>query len=163
MGREGEGVTARSGNTAETGEKICRFCAIIRGETPALAVFEDEVSLAFLDRYPLFPGHTLLVPKTHLATLAELPDSLTGRFFGNARLLAQAVEAALEAEGTFVAMNNRVSQSVPHLHVHIVPRRRHDGLKGFFWPRHKYRDEAEAERVAQLLRGAVARLGTAHK
>jgi histidine triad (HIT) family protein len=138
--------------------KDCRFCTIIRGETPAQLIFADDISLAFLDRRPLFPGHLLLVPREHLATLAELPESLTGPFFGNVRLLARAVEEGMNAEGSFVAVNNRVSQSVPHLHVHIVPRRRHDGLKGFFWPRHAYLDESEIARVAEMLRSAVARL-----
>ena len=131
----------------------CRFCEIIRGETPAHVVYEDGHCVAFLDRRPLFPGHTLLVPRAHHATLAELPPELVPPLFAAARLLARAVEEALAAEGSFVAMNNRVSQSVPHLHVHIVPRRKGDGLKGFFWPRQKYADEAEAQRV----RAAVAR------
>jgi len=139
-------------------EQGCRFCAIIQGETPAQVSFEDDISLAFLDRRPLFPGHLLLVPREHLATLAELPEKLTGPFFNNVRLLARAVEEGMAAEGSFVAVNNRVSQSVPHLHVHIVPRRRHDGLKGFFWPRHPYLDEVEIVRVAEMLRSAVARL-----
>lgn len=158
MAREGDRVTAPGGEKEEPGKKACRFCAIIRGETPAHVVFEDAVSVAFLDHRPLFPGHTLLVPRTHLATLSELPDGLTGEFFANVRLLARAVEEGMGAEGSFVAINNRVSQSVPHLHVHIVPRRRHDGLRGFFWPRNRYGDEAEISRVAGLLRSAAARL-----
>ncbi len=141
-----------------TPEKGCRFCGIVRGETPTQVIFADEVSLAFLDHRPLFPGHTLLVPRAHLSTLADLPEDLTGPFFKNVRLLARAVEEGMAAEGSFVAVNNRVSQSVPHLHVHIVPRRRHDGLKGFFWPRHPYGDEAEISRVAAELRGAIDRL-----
>jgi histidine triad (HIT) family protein len=136
----------------------CRFCAIIRGELPACLVFEDDSSVAFLDRRPLFPGHLLLVPREHHETLGELPVRLIAPLFTAARLLARAVEAALGAEGSFVAMNNRVSQSVPHLHVHIVPRRRHDGLKGFFWPRSSYLDEADISRVGGLIRSAAARL-----
>jgi histidine triad (HIT) family protein len=143
---------------SEAAEQECRFCAIIRGEMPAHVIFADDISQAFLDRRPLFPGHVLLVPRAHLPTLAELPEKLTGTFFNNVRLLARAVEEGMAAEGSFVAINNRVSQSVPHLHVHIVPRRRHDGLKGFFWPRHPYPDEAEIARVAEMLRSAIARL-----
>jgi histidine triad (HIT) family protein len=138
--------------------KPCRFCAIVRGEAPAVIVYEDGDVMAFLDRRPLFPGHILLVPREHVATLADLQDSLLAPLFSGARLLARAIEEALEAEGTFVAMNNRVSQSIPHLHIHIVPRRRHDGLKGFFWPRHPYPDEAEAGRIGALIRSAIARL-----
>lgn len=121
-------------------------------------MFEDEISIAFLDHRPLFSGHCLLVPKKHLETLTDLPKELVGPFFENVQLLARAVESALEAEGSFVAMNNRVSQSVPHFHVHIVPRRRKDGLKGFFWPRHKYDGEAEMLEVERLIRAAIAEL-----
>lgn len=136
----------------------CLFCGIVNGEVSAAVVFEDELSLAFLDHRPLFPGHCLLVPKIHFETLTDLPDNLVGPFFQNVQLLARAVEGALEAEGTFVAMNNRVSQSVPHLHVHIVPRRKKDGLKGFFWPRRKYSDEAEMLAVQKGIRAAIASL-----
>jgi len=136
----------------------CRFCAIIRVELPACQVFEDDFSVAFLDRRPLFPGHLLLVPREHHETLCDLPERLITPLFSAARLLARAVEVALEAEGSFVALNNRVSQSVPHLHIHIVPRRRHDGLKGFFWPRSNYLDEADIARVGGLIRSAAARL-----
>ena len=118
-------------------------------------VFEDEISLAFLDHRPVFPGHCLLIPKNHYETLTDLPVDLTGPFFQNAQLLARAVESAMQADGTFVAMNNRVSQSVPHLHVHVVPRRRKDGLKGFFWPRHPYPTEADAEAVQSAIRDAI--------
>jgi histidine triad (HIT) family protein len=135
----------------------CRFCRIIQGDLPAAVVFEDEFSLAFLDHRPLFPGHCLLVPRAHHETLIDLPGHLLAPLFGNAQLLAGAVEKALGAEGTFVALNNRVSQSVPHLHIHIVPRRRRDGLKGFFWPRHPYPDEAARDEIKQLLMGALNR------
>lgn len=111
--------------------------------------------MAFLDRRPLFPGHTLLVPRSHIATLADLPAELVAPLFLQAQRLASAVERAVGAEGTFVAINNRVSQSVPHLHVHIVPRRRGDGLKGFFWPRHGYRDAGHAAEVRDALRDAL--------
>jgi histidine triad (HIT) family protein len=134
----------------------CLFCGIIKGEVSAAIVFEDEISLAFLDHRPLFPGHCLLIPKIHFETLADLPHNLVGPFFQNVQFLARVVEDALEAEGTFVAMNNRVSQSVPHLHVHVVPRRKKDGLKGFFWPRRKYEDEAEMLAVQERIRGAIA-------
>lgn len=136
----------------------CLFCGIVKGEVGASIVFEDEISMAFLDHRPLFPGHALLVPKKHFETLTDLPEELIGPFFQNAQLLARAVEVALDAEGSFVAMNNRVSQSVPHLHVHVVPRRRKDGLKGFFWPRNKYLDQAEILRVQKLIQTAIARI-----
>jgi histidine triad (HIT) family protein len=136
----------------------CAFCKVVGGEIPATIVFEDDQSLAFLDHRPLFPGHCLLVPKAHLETLGDLPADLVGPFFENVQLLSRAVEAALGAEGTFVAMNNRVSQSVPHLHVHIVPRRKKDGLKGFFWPRNKYEDEARIVEVQTAIQAAVAAL-----
>jgi histidine triad (HIT) family protein len=136
----------------------CLFCQAVSGELPARHVFEDEISLAFLDRRPVFPGHCLLIPKKHFETLADLPANLIGGFFKNAQLLARAVESAMAADGTFVAMNNRVSQSVPHLHVHVVPRRRKDGLKGFFWPRHPYKNDEEAAGVQTAIRNAVTAL-----
>jgi histidine triad (HIT) family protein len=136
----------------------CLFCKIAAGQVAARLVFEDEMSLAFLDHRPVFPGHCLLIPKQHLETLTDLPEVLIGPFFKSAQLLARAVESAMEAHGTFVAMNNRVSQSVPHLHTHIVPRRRKDGLKGFFWPRQSYKSEEEAESVQEKIREAVAEL-----
>jgi histidine triad (HIT) family protein len=133
----------------------CLFCGIANGETSATVVFADELSVAFLDHRPLFPGHTLLVPRKHFETLSDLPTELVGPFFRNVQLLARAVELAREAEGSFVAMNNRVSQSVPHLHVHIVPRRRKDGLKGFFWPRSKYESDAQMIEVQQSIQTAL--------
>ena len=114
--------------------------------------------MAFLDHRPLFPGHCLLVPRKHYETLGDLPPKLVGPFFSNVQLLTRAVEVALGAEGTFVAMNNKVSQSVPHLHVHVVPRRRKDGLKGFFWPRNKYQSEEEKLRVQEAIRAAITSL-----
>ena len=122
---------------------------------PARLVFEDEISLAFLDHRPVFPGHCLLIPKEHHETLTDLPENLIGPFFRNVQLLSRTVESALEAHGTFVAMNNRVSQSVPHLHTHIVPRRRKDGLKGFFWPRYPYKSDDEADAVQAAIRSAL--------
>jgi histidine triad (HIT) family protein len=134
----------------------CLFCGIIGGEVSATVVFEDHISLAFLDHRPLFPGHCLLVPKDHFETLGDLPSDLVGPLFENVQLLTRAVELALEAEGSFVAMNNRVSQSVPHLHVHIVPRRKKDGLKGFFWPRNKYGGEDHMAEVQKSIQAAIA-------
>lgn len=122
-------------------------------------MFDGAEALAFLDRRPLFPGHVLLVPRQHVATLADLPAGRVGPFFSYAQRLAQAVERAMDAQGSFVAINNRVSQSVPHLHVHIVPRRTGDGLKGFFWPRHGYRDDAHAEHVRNAIRKALEDAG----
>ena len=139
------------------GEK-CLFCKIAAGVVPAVSVFEDSVSMAFLDHRPLFPGHCLLVPREHYETLSDLPPKLVGPFFSNVQLLTRAVERALNAEGSFVAINNRVSQSVPHLHAHIIPRRRKDGLKGFFWPRNKYESEEEKLKVQQAIRLTIATL-----
>ena len=136
----------------------CAFCKVVHGEVTARIVFEDEISLAFLDHRPVFPGHCLLIPKPHFETLSDLPENLIGPFFKNVQLLSRAVESAMEAHGTFVAMNNRISQSVPHLHTHVVPRRRKDGLKGFFWPRQPYRSEEEASLVQQAIRRTVAEL-----
>jgi len=133
----------------------CLFCEVVSGDVRASVVFEDDVSLAFLDHRPLFPGHCLVVPKEHYETLTDLPLNLVGPFFKNVQLLTAAVQSALDAEGTFVAMNNRVSQSVPHLHVHIAPRRKKDGLKGFFWPRSKYESETKMTAVQQLIQAAV--------
>jgi histidine triad (HIT) family protein len=132
-------------------EDNCLFCRIVSGEVPAIVVYEDDNSVAFLDHRPLFHGHTLLVPREHVETLGDLPASQVEQYFKAAQLLARAVESAMDAEGTFVAMNNRVSQSVPHLHVHIVPRRKKDGLKGFFWPRTKYKDEEEMKGVQRKI------------
>ena len=136
----------------------CLFCRIVSGEVPATLVYTDKNAVAFLDHRPLFHGHTLLVPRDHVETLVDLPHTLIEPFFEAAQSLARAVEIALKAEGTFVAMNNRVSQSVPHLHVHIVPRRRKDGLKGFFWPRTKYNDEEEMKAVQHKIAAALQEL-----
>ncbi len=130
------------------------FCRIIRG-AESHVVFEDDTTIAFLDRRPLFPGHCLVVPKEHFETIVDLPSLLLAPFFSKVQLVAGAVERGMEAEGCFVAINNRVSQSVPHMHVHVVPRRTGDGLKGFFWPRHPYRDDEEAMRVRDAIRRAI--------
>lgn len=139
-------------------DSTCAFCKIVSGEVAANIVFEDGASLAFLDHRPVFAGHCLLIPKNHHETLADLPHDLVAPLFRSAQLLARAIEAALEAHGTFVAINNRVSQSVPHLHVHVVPRRRKDGLKGFFWPRQPYKSEEEIGLVQEAIRKAIAGL-----
>jgi histidine triad (HIT) family protein len=136
----------------------CLFCRIAARETASHEVYDDELSLAFLDHRPLFPGHCLLIPKQHYETLPDLPPALVGPFFANVQMLAQAIEMGLQADGSFVAINNRVSQSVPHLHVHIVPRRRKNGLKGFFWPRQKYPDGDAILKVQQAIRSAVTRI-----
>ena len=133
----------------------CLFCRIVSGELPATIVYEDANSVAFLDHRPLFHGHTLLVPREHVETLGELSTKIVGPYFEAAQLLSRVIESAMEAEGTFVAMNNRVSQSVPHLHVHVVPRRRKDGLKGFFWPRTKYKSDEEMEEVKKRIAAAL--------
>jgi len=133
----------------------CLFCKAVTGELGVRVVFEDKVSLGFLDHRPVFPGHCLLIPKTHYETLSDLPTNLIEPFFADVQLLARAVELGMEAHGTFVAMNNRVSQSVPHLHVHVVPRRRKDGLRGFFWPRYPYKSDEEADLVQKVIRAAI--------
>jgi histidine triad (HIT) family protein len=118
-------------------------------------VLEEPFCVAFLDARPLFRGHVLVVPREHRETIADLAETELGALFSAARRIAGALEAALGAEGTFVAMNNRISQSVQHAHVHVVPRRKGDGLRGFFWPRQKYASDTEAAAVAEKLRGAL--------
>ena len=136
----------------------CLFCKIAKGAIPSLGVFEDGISFAFLDNKPLFPGHCLLVPKAHISALQDMSADILAPLLGNVQLMSTAIEAAMKAEGSFVGINNRVSQSIPHLHIHIVPRNRGDGLKGFFWPRTKYSDEKAARDVQQAIRAAVGRL-----
>lgn len=133
----------------------CVFCSIIAGEVPAHVVLDDEVALAFLDARPLFPGHVLVVPRTHVETLTDLPAADVGPYFERVQRMAAAVRAAMGAQGTFVAVNNTVSQSVPHLHTHVVPRTTGDGLKGFFWPRTRYTDDAHAADVAAAIARAM--------
>jgi histidine triad (HIT) family protein len=135
--------------------RACPFCEIVAGSRPAHIVLDDEVAVAFLDVRPLFPGHTLLVPREHLETLADMPVERLGAYFERAQRLAGVMQDVLGAAGSFVAINNRVSQSVPHLHTHVVPRNPKDGLRGFFWPRTRYMDDAEAAAVAARLRAAV--------
>jgi histidine triad (HIT) family protein len=131
------------------------FCRIVAGEDPAHIVFADEIVVAFLDRRPVFPGHVLVVPRRHVATLVDLRPADVGPYFERVQWVTGAVQEALEAHGSFVAINNTVSQSVPHLHTHVVPRRRKDGLRGFFWPRLRYRDDTEMEAVAARIRARV--------
>jgi histidine triad (HIT) family protein len=131
--------------------KTCLFCQIARGELPAHPVYDAEHALAFLDKSPVFKGHVLVVPRPHVETLTELPVAAIGPLFESVQVIARAVERALSADGTFVAMNNRVSQSVPHLHVHVVPRKKKDGLRGFFWPRQKYDSDAEMAEIARAI------------
>jgi histidine triad (HIT) family protein len=133
----------------------CLFCDIGAGSVPAEIVWRGNGAMAFLDHRPLFPGHVLLIPEHHVVTLAELPGGLIAPFFAAAQNLERAVETAMEAEGSFIAINNIVSQSVPHLHVHIVPRRKGDGLKGFFWPRRKYDSDDHLRATAAKIRAQL--------
>lgn len=136
----------------------CVFCKIAAGHTKAAIVFEDDDVIVFLDHGPLFPGHCLVSPKQHYDTLPDVPVDLLCRLFEIVQQTCRAVETSIEAEGTFVAVNNKVSQSVPHLHVHVVPRRRGDGLKGFFWPRRPYRDAEHLENTRSRIASALTLL-----
>lgn len=133
----------------------CPFCSIVDGSSPGHIVATDEQWIGFLDRSPLFAGHTLVVPRRHVVTMPDLDDHTLAELFAGVRRIAAAMPAALGCQGTFVAVNNVVSQSVAHLHVHVVPRRFKDGLKGFFWPRTKYRDDAHITEVAAQLRAVL--------
>ena len=128
----------------------CVFCGIVDGSVPADLVFDDQIVVAFLDRSPLFVGHTLVVPRSHVVTLADLPAAEVGPFWRRVQHLSAEIPRVLGAEGTFVANNNVVSQTVAHLHVHVVPRRKGDGLRGFFWPRMKYADGESSATAARL-------------
>jgi histidine triad (HIT) family protein len=143
-------VTARSA-------KSCVFCEILHGKAEASVVFEDETAMAFLDIRPLLPGHCLVVPKVHVETLADLPGDLLAPFFSAVQIVERAVETGLEAEGSFIAVNNKISQSVPHLHVHVVPRWKGDGLfsQKMVWKRSPYKDDAARRLVQEKIRGAV--------
>ncbi|MEU1751292.1 HIT family protein [Micromonospora matsumotoense] len=134
----------------------CVFCGIVAGDVPAFRVADEPDGVAFLDTRPVFKGHVLVVPRAHLVTLTDLPAADLAGYFGLVQRLAAAVESGLGAGGTFVAMNNRVSQSVPHLHTHVVPRTKGDGLRGFFWPRTRYADDAEAQSFADRVAAALA-------
>ena len=133
----------------------CAFCEIIEGARPAAIVAADDDAVAFLDARPVFKGHVLVVPRAHVATLDELPAAALGPYFGAVQRIARAVEVGLGVDGTFVAMNNKVSQSVAHLHTHVVPRRRKDGLRGFFWPRVPYASDAERDDFAGRIRAVL--------
>ena len=137
--------------------KPCLFCAVAAGEAEASTVWSDDDFVAFLDIRPLFKGHVLLVPREHVVTLPELPAGLRDAFTAAQQRLAQAMVDGLGAQGSFVAMNNTVSQSVPHLHCHVVPRTKGDGLRGFFWPRTTYADVAERDACAARVSAALAR------
>jgi histidine triad (HIT) family protein len=136
----------------------CIFCRIVARDLPAYIVYEDEHLLGFLDNHPLFPGHVLLCPRAHYETLLDLPERLNATTLTTTQLLARAVESAVDAEGTFIAVNNHVSQTVPHLHIHLGPRRRRDGLKGFFWPRQHYKDEEACEAVRNAIEREIVKL-----
>jgi histidine triad (HIT) family protein len=133
----------------------CPFCAIVRGEIPTSFVLREEAVCAFLDVRPVFKGHVLVVPREHSDDLLSLPAPLVSPVFTTVQRVARAVEKGLEADGTFVAVNNKISQSVPHLHVHVVPRRKGDGLRGFFWPRTKYESDEEREGFAKRIAEAI--------
>jgi histidine triad (HIT) family protein len=133
----------------------CLFCAIASGEVGADVVLETDLVVGFLDHRPVFKGHVLLVPRAHVVTLPDLPADMLAPFLAAGQQLATAMVRGLGAQGSFVALNNTVSQSVPHLHLHVVPRTKGDGLRGFFWPRTKYADEAEAKEYAERLRSAI--------
>jgi len=136
-------------------EAACRFCDILAGKVGAHFVLDEPHTAAFLDLAPLFPGHVLVVPRAHVETLTDLPRPEVGPYFEAVQRVAAALGPALGAQGTFVGQNNRISQSVPHLHTHVVPRRRKDGLRGFFWPRQRYADEREMEEVAAAIRAEL--------
>jgi histidine triad (HIT) family protein len=133
----------------------CLFCRVVAREVPASVVMETAEIVGFLDIRPVFKGHVLVVPRRHVETLSDLPDALVVPLLTSTRSVAAAMVSALSAQGSFVAMNNVVSQSVPHLHVHVVPRTKGDGLRGFFWPRTRYADEAEQDAYADRLRRAL--------
>lgn len=135
----------------------CTFCSIVAGEAPAAVVLDEPDLVGFLDVRPVFPGHVLLVPRAHRGTLADVPDGERDALFGAAARVAEAVRAGLGAGGAWVSLNDRVSQSVPHVHVHVIPRTKGDGLRGFYWPRTRYADDVDAEEVAARLRAALAR------
>ena len=143
----------------ESGDGVrgCVFCRIVSREANARIIFEDRLSIAILDVRPLFPGHCLLIPKEHYETFIDLPDGLVGPLFSNAQRLTENVQRVMKADGTFVAINNTVSQSVPHFHIHIVPRRRGDGLRGFFWPRRPYESEDECDAVQEALASGLSK------
>jgi histidine triad (HIT) family protein len=134
---------------------MCLFCDIVSGDTEAEVVYENDTTIAFLDIRPVFKGHTLVVPRSHVEVLGDLDDDLVEPLFKDVKLLSRVVPDALEAQGSFVAMNNKISQSVPHFHVHVVPRRPKDGLRGFFWPRQKYASDTEMRDYGDAIRAQI--------
>lgn len=140
---------------ADRAGPTCVFCRIVAGDEAAHTVLDDGHVVAFLDVRPLFHGHVLVVPRLHVETLPDLPADEVGPFFERVQRLSVAVRDAGGAQGTFVAMNNKVSQSVPHFHAHVVPRTKGDGLRGFFWPRTRYVDDAQAAAVAAAVSQAL--------
>ncbi len=146
------------GHMGKEPSKGCLFCGIASNVVSHYRVFEDDTTVAFLDSHPVFLGHILVIPKTHYENLESFPEQMLGAFFFNVRLLSNAVEKATHSDGTFLAVNNKVSQSVPHIHVHIVPRRFGDGLRGFFWPRQSYASEQQALDVQKAINREVMRL-----
>jgi len=133
----------------------CLFCRIADGQVDASVVLDTPDLVGFLDHRPVFKGHVLLMPREHVDTLPDLPGRLRDPFLAAGQRLAAAMVEGLSAQGSFVAVNNTVSQSVPHLHLHVVPRTKGDGLRGFFWPRTKYADDAEMRRYADRVRAAL--------
>jgi len=140
----------------QTPNANCPFCSILRKGTSAFEVFRDEISVSFLDRRPVFLGHCLLIPLGHFETLYDLPKKLVGPFFLNAQLVGMGVQTAMGADGTLILINNKVSQSVPHLHIHIIPRRVGDHLRGFMWPRLKYESEDQMAKIASSISIAIS-------
>lgn len=140
---------------AEFGSETCGFCEISQDIRQEDLVFSSSTSVAFLDRSPVFLGHTLVVPRDHAVTLFDLPEESLGAYFADVQLIGRAVRDATTADGLFVANNNIVSQSVAHLHFHLIPRRFKDGLKGFFWPRMRYESPAQAREYAAKIRGSL--------
>ena len=142
--------------SVEGGAANCVFCAIVEGETSATEVYRDDDFVAFLDAHPVFPGHVLMVPRRHVQTYDELPEDLAGPWLRASQALERAVESAMDADGSLLIVNNVVSQSVPHLHLHVIPRSKGDGLRFWLGPRHAYASPAEADAVAARIRAALA-------
>lgn len=140
----------------KAGRPDCLFCRVVAGEVPVHLVDEGPEAIVFLDHRPVFLGHCLVVPREHHETLGDVPTADLGNLFARVQRIARAIEKGLGADGTFVAANNRVSQSVPHFHVHVVPRRMKDGLRGFFWPRQKYENEVAAQAMRDAIHNALA-------
>jgi len=147
-----------SSRKASNSKSACAFCQMVQGELATKVVFEDELTFAFLDKNPLFRGHCLVIPKKHYETLMDLPVDLIGPVFSRVQLVSRGVQKATGSDGIFNAINNRVSQSVPHVHVHVIPRKTKDGLKGFFWPRQGYESEDQAKEIQRSIKRALSQL-----